>query len=143
MPEGADYWSFGAALRQPGTIIVDDFSAIPIVSSVKPALSLISGNVYWASYADYVAGNLSVDNQLTNESTDVTAFDVSIVGAINTNSVLLATTPVVGDILPGLSRGFTLKYAVPSGVDRFRTTIFATAAAPAGNLYFYPGPYPR
>lgn len=121
-----------------------DSGAFTYAANGKPDLGVSVAKVYWVSYADYLAGNLSVDYMLHNGSTGLTAMDVEIVGAINTNSVvLLTTTPVaVGNIAAGADAGFTLKYGLPGGATQFLSSLYATASDPTGTSYDYPGPYP-
>ena len=109
----------------------------------QPNLGVSVAKVYWATYADYQMGILSVDYTMTNHSTGLSAIGVSIVTVVNTNSViLLTTTPVtVGDIAAGASAGFTLEYSLPPGVTQFMTSIYASASDPTGTVYYYPGPY--
>ena len=106
----------------------------------RPDLSPSVVTVYWASLADYVAGNLTVEYSLANNSTGLSAIGVDIVSVTNTNSVVLLTgLPVsVGDIAAGSTGGFTLKYSVPAGTTQFTTNLHATASDPTGTLYDYP-----
>lgn len=109
----------------------------------KPDLSVAVTRIYWASYADYVANELSVDYRLNNNSVGITAMGTHIDGAISTMGVLLMTaTPApVGDIPAASSGNVTLKYSIPGGVTQFKTRLYAEAADPAGTAYLYPGPY--
>lgn len=110
----------------------------------KPDLRLSVKRVYWNSFPDYDARELSVDYLLTNTTVGRSANGVNIVAAVNTNGVsLLTAVPVsVGNIDAGLTGSFSLKYALPEGVSNFKTSLYATASDPAGNGYFYPSPYP-
>lgn len=104
----------------------------------SPALGLgISGAPRWASYADYVARQLSVSYTITN-FVGPDAVNVAITGTVNTNSVTLATvTPVaLGDISVGTSSGTTLVYNVPVG--SFRARVHATAEDACGNSFVFP-----
>ncbi|MHB1361703.1 MAG: OmpL47-type beta-barrel domain-containing protein, partial [Thermoleophilia bacterium] len=109
----------------------------------KPDLSVAVTRIYWASYADYVVNELSVDYRLNNNSVGITAMGTHIDGAISTMGVLLMTaTPApVGDIPAASSGNVTLKYSIPGGVTQFKTRLYAEAADPAGTAYLYPGPY--
>ncbi|MHB8860043.1 MAG: hypothetical protein ACYC6Z_11285, partial [Thermoleophilia bacterium] len=107
----------------------------------KPSLSVSVTGIYWASYADYVANELSVDYRLTNNSVGITAVGVHIDDVICNNGVSLVTpTPAaVGSIPAAGSAGVTLKYNVPTGVTQFNTKLHAGASDPAGTAYTYGG----
>ncbi|MHB9111903.1 MAG: S8 family serine peptidase [Thermoleophilia bacterium] len=110
----------------------------------KPLLALETPSSFWASYADYLKSELSVTLSFCNTgATD--ARNVAMVGSINTNSaVLVSEVPAtVGDIASGAGScvPLTVKYAVPSGVSRFRSTIYATAEDGCGATYAYPSPF--
>jgi len=108
----------------------------------RPDLSPSVVSVYWANLADYVAGDLTVEYSLANNSVGLSAIGVEIIAVTNTNGVgLLTALPVsVGDIAAGSSGSFTLRYSVPSGVTQFTTNLSATASDPTGTSYNYPGP---
>ncbi|MBE0428763.1 MAG: fibronectin type III domain-containing protein, partial [Thermoleophilia bacterium] len=105
----------------------------------KPDLSLSVADVYWASYADYTARELSVDLSVGNTGAD-TAYNVAITGATATNGVsLISATPVsAGDIAGGSSATATVKYDVPAGVGGFQTSVSGSAEDCSGNGYTYP-----
>lgn len=105
----------------------------------RPVISLFKARVYWASYSDYTARALSVDNFVRNKGADV-AYDVRITGSTGTNSVTFLTdTPVIlGDIPSGADRSFTLAFDVPAGVGSFMARINASAQDSCGNSYTYP-----
>ncbi|MCL5883089.1 MAG: hypothetical protein M1539_03835, partial [Actinobacteria bacterium] len=107
----------------------------------KPNLAVSVTGIYWASYADYVANELSVDYRLTNNSVGITAVGVHIDDVICNNGVSLATpTPAaVGSIPAAGSAGVTLKYNVPLGTTQFNTKLHAGASDPAGTAYTYGG----
>ena len=116
------------------------------VACSKPALSLGSPLSFWASYSDYVQGLLSVTFSFSNTGADE-AYNVNIVGSVNTNGTLLSTiTPVnIGNLAatgnPGSTVPVTVKYSVPAGVTDFRSTVYSTAQDICGVTYFYPAPY--
>ncbi|MCL4472581.1 MAG: hypothetical protein M1539_03830 [Actinobacteria bacterium] len=111
-------------------------------SGVAPTLSLTKTGAYWASYADYVAGNLNVDFRISNIS-GIDAGNVSIVGTMNTNGVVnLAPLPPPANIPAGTHAAFTVLFSVPEGVTLFRSTVYATAQDPCGNAFSYPGAWP-
>ncbi|MBE0429241.1 MAG: fibronectin type III domain-containing protein [Thermoleophilia bacterium] len=105
----------------------------------QPDLNLAADNVYWASYADYTARELSVDLKVGNTGAD-TAYNVALTGATATNGVsLISATPVsVGDIAGGTSATATVKYDVPGGVTSFKTSVSGSAEDCDGNGYTYP-----
>jgi len=107
----------------------------------RPNLQLSRGNAFWASYADYSAGKLSVNMMISNSGTG-NAYETRISGSSNTNGVPDTGVYPVGDIAGGASSSITLKYNVPAGLVSFSTTVFATAQDSCGTTYSYPGPYP-
>lgn len=108
-----------------------------------PSLSLSKTGVSWASYADYLAHQLSVNYGIAKAAGAGNADSVQIVGAVSTNGVTSASSmPIaLGDIAAGGSASGTIKYNVPSGVGSFKTTVYATASDACGNAYSYPSPY--
>jgi len=110
----------------------------------KPLLALETPSSFWASYTDYLNHELSVTLSFCNTGVS-DARNVAMVGSINTNSAVLASTvpATVGDIASGAGSciPLTVKYAVPSGVSRFRSTVYATAEDGCGATYAYPSPF--
>ena len=108
-----------------------------------PALGLSLTNVYWASYADYMARLLNVDYTISNTDTAM-VYMTNIVGSTATSGVTLETAAPValGDIAGSGAVPVTLIYNVPSGVISFKTTVYLEAADACGGLHSYPGPYP-
>jgi hypothetical protein len=114
-------------------------TAAPPCTPGKPGLSVSLGSVFWASYADYTARELSVNYTINNTgATD--AYAVQITGATSSWGVTLSTAvPVsLGNIAAAGSAGTTLKHHVPPGVTKFRTTISAAASDACGTGYTYP-----
>lgn len=120
------------------------------LSSDKPAdlslgvgedLVLSAAPARWSSYADYVAGILSVDLTIHNKGKD-TASNTQINSATSTNGVAdIDTMPVAaGAIGAGASANVTLKYQVPQGVSTFRTVIQGQTQDGSGHVYGYPAP---
>ncbi|MBI5870335.1 MAG: S8 family serine peptidase [Actinobacteria bacterium] len=107
----------------------------------KPLLSLETSSSFWASYEDYLSHELSVTFSFCNSGTN-DAFNVAMVGSINTNSAVLASLVPgsVGNIAGGSGScaPITVKYLVPAGVSRFRATVYATAENSCGLNYAYP-----
>lgn len=144
-----------AAALQPGTYtatvsVVDGNQMIGdatgnfniLCSGAAPTLSLTRTGTYWASYADYVAGILTVDFRITNVS-GIDAYNVRVIGTMNTNGVFnLDPLPPAANIVAGGHAGFTVLFNVPEGVTLFRSTVYATAQDPCGNTFSYPGAWP-
>ena len=108
-----------------------------------PVLGLSTTSVYWASYADYMARELSVDYALDNRGGG-DALGVEIIYAQATNGVfpLTAIPAHVADLDKGQNSPVTLKYLVPHGVVSFRTISYAACDALDGTHYVFPGPPP-
>lgn len=117
--------------------------AVSLCQPAKPAVELAGFRPYWASYANYTAGLLSLEYVLGNAGPG-TAFGVAFVGATNTNDVTVASSSPVGfgDISAGSSAFSTVTYNVPAGVGSFKTSVYATAQDACGITYNYPGPMP-
>ena len=106
----------------------------------KPSLGLSAPSPYWASYADYTAGLLSVDWTVSNSGSN-TAYDIAITGSTDTNGVTVATAlPVTAANImsPAGSASVTLKYNVPQGVGSWHTSIAGSATDICVNSYTYP-----
>jgi hypothetical protein len=127
------------AYDSAGDIYFDNMANSALCNSGKPLLSLNSATPFWASYADYTTGLLSVTFTIQNNGADP-ATSVAITGSTATNSVTSSTTmPVsVGTVAAGSSQTFTLQYSVPAGVGNFRATVNASADDPCSNTYTYP-----
>lgn len=132
------------SIADQGTPAVSCGTDVATKSSLcaKPALSLsMPSPAYWVSYADYTAGLLSVDYNISNGG--VNAYNVTIAGSTATNGVTLASgAGAIGNIPSGTIAAVTLKYNVPAGIAGFKATVYATAGDLCGNAYSYPGPYP-
>ncbi|MHB1361919.1 MAG: fibronectin type III domain-containing protein, partial [Thermoleophilia bacterium] len=110
----------------------------------KPSLTLGSPAPHWGSYADYVAGILSVDWTINNTGTSV-ARSVTLTSVSNTNGVTVSSgSPAsYGDIAAGTSAMQTIKYAgfVVGGytvVGSWHTVNSGTAQDECGTTYTYP-----
>lgn len=150
---GGNYWNNWTAPDADADGVVDSPYLLPggqddrpyAASSgwlcTRPGLSLIKSGARWASYADFLARQLSID---FNINSGLDAHNVTVVGSSSTNGVAMVTgTPVLlGNVTGGATLTATLKYAVQAGVNSFRTTTYATAADSCGKVYEYPGPYP-
>ncbi len=110
-------------------------------SGNRPTLALSRGNAFWASYADFTAGELSVNMTIRNSGTD-TANSIMITGSSDTNGVTRSTAvpALIGDIAGGAGSSITLKYHIPAGVGSFRTSVYATALDLCGTTFSYPSP---
>ncbi len=106
---------------------------------IKPALTLQETQVFWASFADYTIGLLSVSYVVDNAA-GPDAYGVSITGTVNTGGVnLVSAVPLsLGNIATGGSASMTLQYDVPVSVTGFLNTVQASAWDICGNGYTYP-----
>jgi len=144
MPQVADYWSYGPALIQSGTMTVDDFSSIMIngngtpCENTKPALSLNNTSIYWASFTDYLSNDLSVSFDIGNIGA-TSAYNVRIDDLPASNGVICITSPplLLGHIPAGGLRSFTAKYRVPPGTSSFRASVSASVEDGCANIYHY------
>lgn len=110
----------------------------------SPSLTLSLTRIFWASYDDFLAGDLSVDYSL-NDPAEGACRNAQIAVAYATNGVL-AVTPLplgLGDIDGHTSKGFQFMYHVPGGVTRFRATTHVSCNDDGANLYWFPGPPPE
>jgi len=108
-----------------------------------PAIRLSQNGSYWASFADFLNRDLSVDYSLSNDGGGDAA-GMQVVYLAATNGVLpLAGVPFsVVDLPVGASSQLTLHYQVPIGVALFRATTFLTCNDLARGAYSFPGPAP-
>ena len=144
LPAGADYWSFGPTLTQPGTMTVDDFSAVMIndgnvCTTGKPVLSLsMTASPYWADLSDYQASLLSIDFAISNIGS-APAYNVQVNNAFATNGAAIASQApmLLGHIQTGNSAAFTQQYLVPPAISSFITYISASAEDGCANRYQY------
>ena len=103
----------------------------------RPGLKVRTGRPFWAGYWNYQMGILSVHYTINNSGPN--ARQVTIDGIVTTNGVMLQSmTSSVGDIAAGGSGGFLINYSVPVMVQRFMTTIHASAKDECGNRFTYP-----
>lgn len=111
---------------------------VTIKPSGKPRLSLAGKNTYWANYADYNAGKLSVSFTLQNGIGD-TAENVQVTGASCSGGASVVTPLVMnlGSIATSGSTDFALVYNVPAGISRFTTGIRVGAQDEEGASYTY------
>jgi len=108
-----------------------------------PTLRLSQLRTYWASYAEYLSRNLSVDYALVNNGAgDATGLQVVYLTANNSVLPITATPVSLGDLAAGASVTATIKYQVPVDVSIFRTTTVVSCGDLAGNFYSYPGSAP-
>jgi uncharacterized protein YdaL len=107
----------------------------------KPPLSLNLTSTYWSTYAEYLNHMLSVDFELSNDG-GAEAYNVTVAGAHATNGVALISSPEPFPVPAFGAAPLSLKFAVPPGVQNFRTQLSVTALDSCGNLYEYGGPGP-
>lgn len=107
--------------------------------AAAPALGLAGINsVYWDSYADYVARELTVGFIFANSGAG-RAYQATITSIISNNGVTLSTpAPIsLGDIAPGGTAPIAIKYHVPSGASRFLSIIAGKSADACGAVYSF------
>lgn len=114
--------------------------AVENCTAAEPRVSCTATSVYWRSYADYQSRLLSINFQFG--SATIRALDFTVLRATNTDNVtLVSELPLaLGDIDTDETIMATLKYRIPMGTMRFRTTIYITTRDDCGNSYFFPGP---
>lgn len=85
---------------------------------------MICGDVRWASYADYTQGLLTVNYGVSNNGPGA-AYNATVKTATANSDVTTGTAiPIwMGDMYAGDSTNVAIKWVVPSGVPRFRTTL--------------------
>jgi hypothetical protein len=147
-PEGKAYalWNWlgihddgSKGVHNPGyTEALLDASIASMPCDGEPVLSMGAANPFWASYADYTAGLLSVRYSVNNNGS-ANAFNVAINNSSATNSVTPASSlpASVGNITAGASALVTIQYNVPQGVVAFQTINGATAQDNCGTTYNY------
>lgn len=130
-----------SAVNSAGAVLESFSLAAPAAGSI---LSLQSTGVYWTSYADYAGGYLSVDFLVGNESAAAVT-DIRIVRLTATAGVAPATSvpQSLGNLALDGSTGFSARYQIPAGVQRFSTDVYATAYDSQGQLHQLPGPAPN
>lgn len=138
---GAGTWYYRISSTDAGgqtsVTTEDSFSTL---TAGQPALSLSKNRIYWASYDDYEANLLSVEYRISNAGP--AAYNVQVVGTINTNGAIDVSTTGIAYIPAGSSGLLTIKYNIESGVTGFISHIYATSNDACGNSYSYPGPWP-
>jgi hypothetical protein len=129
-----DGWANGT-----DSALTNYFTTSDICAGGRPVLSPAASDAYWATYSDYLDGNLSLDLRVSNTGADM-AFNVALTGAGATNGVSFVTpAPVsMGDILGGSSATATVVFNVPMGVGSFKTSFAGIGRDCAGNDYTYP-----
>jgi len=123
--------------------VIDSAGAsLESISMAIPDLSLSLGNVYWASYSDYVTSSLSVDYDLTNNGVG-NAYSLQITALSATQGVMpLTATPFsLSDIAAGAAGSMTVNYQIPTGVSVFYGSATATCTDDRGFTHQYPGSY--
>jgi Tol biopolymer transport system component len=120
--------------------MVDTFLAATSMASTsgKPSLELSKQTVYWQSYADYIARNLTVDLMVANTGANV-AYSVQITGFSGNNGVSpVSDTPIsLGNIDAGMSHLVTIRYHVPIGVYGFTAMLAGISQDGSGVAYSY------
>ena len=109
-----------------------------------PNLTWGINRIYWASWDDYYARQLSIDYNLSNSGTGAAISSAIAASICNPTSVYVTTSlPLnAGDISPGSINVVTLKYYVPPSVGSFTTTTYTSCQDDAGRIYWFPEPLP-
>ncbi len=104
-----------------------------------PGLSLDKSASYWANFADYSSRTLTVDFLVINPGTS-DAFNLSVFGSYSNNGVAIqsALPLTVGNVPAGGTMPLQLKYGVPSGVNSYITSTYASVSDSCGSIYRYP-----
>ena len=120
------------------------FTTASACTAGKPSLALNVPAPHWGSYADYVAGILSVDWTIHNTGTTAANL-VTLTSVSNTNGITVSSgSPAsYGSIAAGASAMRTIRYAgfVVGGytvVGSWHTVNSGTAQDCAGTTYTYP-----
>ena len=119
-------------------------SNVATVTTTIPNLTWGINRIYWASWADYVNRQLSIDYNLRNIGTGI-ATGVTVAASYGNPTSVYVTTPLpltVGGITPNSFSTVTIKYYVPTSVGSFTTTTYANCQDDAGRTYWFPGPMP-
>ncbi|MFA5801319.1 MAG: S8 family serine peptidase [Thermoleophilia bacterium] len=121
------------------TPILGSFESSSTCVSAKPHLSPAVNHSFWATYADYLARELTVQVGISNNGTE-TAYSVNLTGSSNTGGVILSSImpALVGDIPAGIENSVYLRYSVPSGVGSWQSMYTESAQDVCGTTYIYP-----
>lgn len=155
MPAGGNYWSSWTTPDINHDGIVDNSyvtssghtDTLPLVSPVqsgKPVLTPDAPNPFWASYADYTDGLLSLTWTVRNNGA-YSAFNIFVEGSSDTKGVSMAFASIPmpawvgsGILAAGDAGSVTLKYNIPDGVQTWNTTLYASAGDGVNTAYTYP-----
>lgn len=122
---------------------VEGIIGIPIIDPCdRPDIVPVDPAGFWASYADFLARELSVSLRIENRGI-FDAVDVQITGDSSSGGVMLVSqTPVaVGNIAPGSGAPLVLRYHLPAGAGtgfEFVTHLTGSASNWCGAIYTYP-----
>ncbi len=147
---GAFFWDWAVdnAVGGPGDTgyTVRDKPAESVVTSwfssgaaPEPSMQVDLHGVMWASYADYISGNLTVVYGLTNVGNGEAL--QSSISSSQTSAGVLALTPLpleVGPIESGGQRSAAITYRIPPGVFSFRVINFVSSLDAAGSWHVDP-----
>jgi len=112
-------------------------------SWAKPALSLSKENVFWASYADHLAGKLTVNWRITNTGS-IPAYNVKVTSSTNSNGVTInEPLPIIFGIILEAGSGQDMKergwtHNISTGVGSWHSTLTGSAQDACGTTYTYP-----
>jgi hypothetical protein len=123
-----------------GISIIDTSGAtVDSLTLTIPKMQLALGNAYWASYADYLSRNLTVDYQLTNSGAgDALGIEVQWLSASSGVSVQTATPYPLGTLASLSSTSTTVQYLLPQGLTAFTAYFGATCTDTRGFIYTFP-----
>jgi hypothetical protein len=92
----------------------------PSQEDCTPRLAISTASPFWASYADYLLHELSVDTSFQN-LTECASCSISITDIITDNGVVTVTPMplVLGKPPLASSTSITVKFLIPAGINRF------------------------
>jgi beta propeller repeat protein len=139
---GTGYYFALKAMDESG--LFSPLSNVASGTTTIPELTWAIQRVYWESWDDYYAHQLSIDYDLSNAGSGA-ALGATIQASLCVPDTIYTVTGLplaAGDIEPGANSIVTLKYYIPAGVGSFTTTTYASCLDDAGREYWFPGPLP-
>ncbi|MHB1390446.1 MAG: hypothetical protein ACYCXF_04310 [Thermoleophilia bacterium] len=118
----------------------DIYGAVITQAVSQPRLTLSSGGAYWRSYAAYLNGELTVKYIVGNDG-EGSAWNITAQRVITTPDVVTVCgwpQPVLV-LEPGWSAFLETRFALPAGMQRFRTRLYVSATDDAGREVWFPG----
>lgn len=112
-------------------------------SSFQPRLTLSIASVFWGSYAEYLAGDLSVRFRLGNSGAGAAGnVVISHVDAYPAVVIPGPPPPLIAILDAGESADVDIRFYCPPGTMRFTTRLYASCRDESGNELWFPGPVP-